>query len=78
MDIVFGSDENFNELYLYLEPMEADLQAIVRRSMSLPFLSQLNKWTLPSSDSFWPTPLGRAPPVFHLPNALRSEVHPLG
>ena len=43
MDIVFGSDENFNELYLYLEPMEADLQAIVRRLMSLPFLSQLNK-----------------------------------
>jgi hypothetical protein len=41
MDIVFGSDENFHELYLYLEPMEADLHAIVRRLMNLPLLSQL-------------------------------------
>jgi len=48
MDIVSGSDESFNELYLYLEAMEADLQAIVRRLMSLPFLSRLiqaNRWT---------------------------------
>ena len=41
MDIVFGSDESFNELYLYLEPMEADLQSIVRRLMNLLFHSQL-------------------------------------
>ena len=41
MDIVFGSDESFNELYLYLEPMEADLHAIVRRLMDLLFHSQL-------------------------------------
>jgi len=49
MDIVFGSDETFNELYLYLEPMEADLRAIVRRLMGLPFLSlliQANQWTI--------------------------------
>ena len=48
MDIVSGSDESFNELYLYLEAMEADLQAIVCRLMSLPFLSRLiqaNRWT---------------------------------
>jgi hypothetical protein len=41
MDIAFGSDESFNELYLYLEAMEADLQAIVRRFRSLQLLSQL-------------------------------------
>jgi mitogen-activated protein kinase 7 len=33
MDIVFGSDGNFNELYIYEELMEADLHAIVRRSI---------------------------------------------
>jgi mitogen-activated protein kinase 7 len=30
MDIVFGPDGNFDEVYLYEELMEADLHAIVR------------------------------------------------
>jgi len=30
MDIVFGQDGNFDEVYLYEELMEADLHAIVR------------------------------------------------
>ena len=30
MDIVFGADGNFDEVYLYEELMEADLHAIVR------------------------------------------------
>ena len=33
MDIVFGPDGNFDEVYLYEELMEADLHAIVRRSI---------------------------------------------
>jgi hypothetical protein len=48
MDIASGSDGSFNDLYLYLEPMEADLHAIVRRLMNLLFLSQLiqaDQWT---------------------------------
>jgi len=32
MDIVFGLDGNFDEVYLYEELMEADLHAIVRQS----------------------------------------------
>jgi hypothetical protein len=32
MDIVFGPDGNFDEVYLYEELMEADLHAIVRRT----------------------------------------------
>jgi hypothetical protein len=33
MDIVFGPDGNFDEVYLYEELMEADLHAIVRRTV---------------------------------------------
>jgi hypothetical protein len=37
MDIVFGPDGNFDEVYLYEELMEADLHAIVRSSILLVF-----------------------------------------
>jgi len=36
MDIVLGPDGNFDEVYLYEELMEADLHAIVRRTIILP------------------------------------------
>jgi len=35
MDIVFGPDGNFDEVYLYEELMEADLHAIVRWSLPI-------------------------------------------
>jgi hypothetical protein len=41
MDIVSGSHADFDEMYIYSELMEADLQAIVRCSTNLPSLSQL-------------------------------------
>jgi hypothetical protein len=41
MDIVFGPDGNFDEVYLYEELMEADLHAIVRRSIMFPHLPVL-------------------------------------
>ena len=41
MDIVFGPDGNFDEVYLYEELMEADLHAIVRRAIILIFHSPL-------------------------------------
>jgi hypothetical protein len=34
MDIVFGPDGNFDEVYLYEELMEADLHAIVSPNKS--------------------------------------------
>jgi hypothetical protein len=38
MDIVFGPDGNFDEVYLYEELMEADLHAIVRQTNHPHFL----------------------------------------
>ena len=38
MDIVFGPDGNFDEVYLYEELMEADLHAIVRQNDSISHL----------------------------------------
>jgi len=85
MDIVFGPDGNFDEVYLYEELMEADLHAIVRPSIdhlySFQRLIRSNvRHLLPSllPDSFRPAPLGRALPVIHLSDALRLEVYPFG
>ena len=90
MDIVFGPDGNFDEVYLYEELMEADLHAIVRRnshssSFHSPLILAIERKLLTlnikkkhSIDPLRPTALGRALPVLHIPNALRSEVHPLG
>ena len=77
MDIVFGPDGNFDEVYLYEELMEADLHAIVRL-LSSPSLSVLSHVRTGISDPLWSTPFRCPLPVIHLPDALRSEVHPLG
>ncbi len=77
MDIVFGPDGNFDEVYLYEELMEADLHAIVRLTTILvpsfgADLSDRMHSFFVHSDPFRPTALRRALPVLHLPNALRS------
>ena len=78
MDIVFRPDGNFDEVYLYEELMEADLHAIVRCFYPSVVGHALTRTLSRPADPLAAAAVRRSLPVFHLPDALWPQVHPLG
>jgi serine/threonine protein kinase len=61
MDIVFGPDGNFDEVYLYEELMEADLHAIVRRTTHSHL--SIRRWSWRSNVPFYNTQIRSGQPL---------------